>query len=107
MGFALGYAEQAIVYHPARRDWEDLTRRWDRFMVEDIRLAMERPGWQLRWITHAAIVAMSPLGHWLQVVRSRRLVGLRAKCHGLWGLSRIRSYRTYRMIYLLIYPPTK
>jgi GT2 family glycosyltransferase len=85
MGFTLGYAERAIVHHPARRDWADLTRRWDRFMLEDIHLAMERPGWQLRWITHAGIVALSPFGHWLQVVR----------------------YRSYRMIYVLIYPPAK
>jgi GT2 family glycosyltransferase len=107
MGFTLGYAERAIVYHAARRDWSDLTRRWDRFMVEDIRLAMERPGWQLRWITHAVIVAMSPLGHWLRVLRSPRLVGRRAKCRGLLGLLRIRSYRSYRMIYLLIYQPSR
>jgi GT2 family glycosyltransferase len=107
MGFALGYAERAIVYHPARREWSDLMRRWDRFMVEDIRLAMERPGWQLRWITHAATVAISPFGHWLQVVRSRRLVGLRAKYRGLLGLWRIRSYRSFRMIYLLIHQPPK
>ena len=107
IGFTLGYAERAIVYHPARRDWSDLTRRWDRFMVEDIRLAMERPGWELRWITHAAIVAMSPFGHWLQVVRSRRLVGLHAKCRGLLGLLRIRGYRAYRMIYFLICQPSK
>jgi GT2 family glycosyltransferase len=107
MGFALGYAARAIVYHPARRDWSELTKRWDRFLVEDIRLAMERPRWQLRWVTHAATVAMSPFGHWIQVVRSPRLVGLRAKCRGLLGLLGIRSYRTYRMIYLLIYQPPR
>jgi GT2 family glycosyltransferase len=107
IGLVLGYAERAIVYHPARRIWSDLTKRWDRFMVEDIRLAMEQPGWRRRWVTHAVIVALSPFAHWLQVVRSRRLSGLRAKFRGLHGLFKIRSYRSYRMICLLMHQPPK
>jgi GT2 family glycosyltransferase len=105
MGFHLGYAEGAIVYHAARRKWSDLTRRWDRMMLEDIRSAMELPRWRLRWLAHAAKVATSPLVHWLLVVRSRRLVGMRVKGRGLWALLRIRSYRSYRMICLLVRPP--
>jgi GT2 family glycosyltransferase len=105
MGFTLGYAERAIVYHPARREWSELIRRWDRFMAEDIRLEKEKAGWQIRWIIHAAIVAISPLGHWFSVIRSHRLLGFRAKCRGLSALIRIRSYRSYRMIFLLLHQP--
>ena len=105
MGFALGYAERAIVYHPARREWSELIRRWDRFMVEDIRLAKENPRWQIKWITHAAVVAISPLGHWMPILRSHRLIGFRAKCRGLLALLRIRGYRSYRMIFLLLHQP--
>lgn len=105
MGFRLGYAERAIVYHAARRDWSDLTRRWDRVMREDIRLAMEQPGWRIGWVAHAAIVAASPLGHWLAVLSNRRLIGLRAKAFGLLGLLGIRAYRGFRMICLLVHPP--
>lgn len=107
MGFSLGYAERAIVYHAARREWSELTRRWDRQMLEDIRLAAEQPGWQLRWVAHAAMVAISPLAHWLCVLSSRRLVGFRAKSRGLSGLLRIRSYRSCRMIRLLLRQPLK
>ena len=105
MGFRVGYAERAIVYHAARREWSELTKRWDRVMVEMVRLAMERPGWRLRWAIYAATVAVSPLAHWLTIVRTRRLVGLGAKSRGLFGLLRIRTYRSYRMIYLLVHPP--
>jgi GT2 family glycosyltransferase len=105
MGFRLGYAERAIVYHAARREWSELTKRWDRVIIEMIRLAMERPGWRLRWAVYAATVAVSPLAHWLPIVRSRRLVGLAAKCRGMFGLLRIRSYRSYRMMRLLVNPP--
>lgn len=105
MGYRLGYAERAVVSHAARREWSELMRRWDRMMLEDIRLAMERPRWRLRWSIHAAVVAVSPLVHWLPVVRSRRLIGLRAKACGLLGLFRIRAYRSYRMLGLLVNPP--
>jgi GT2 family glycosyltransferase len=106
LGLRLGYAERAVVYHAARREWSELKRRWERVILEDIHLAMEWPGWRLRWINHAVLVILSPLGHWFRVVRSRRLIGLRAKMHGVFGLLRIRTYRGYRMISLLLHPPS-
>jgi GT2 family glycosyltransferase len=105
LGYRLGYAERAIVLHSARREWRELKRKWDRILTETIGLARERPGWRLRWIAYAGIVAASPLVHWITVVRSPRLVGLRAKCCGLVGLVRIRVYRSCRMLYLLVHFP--
>src|SRR6266853_401589 len=55
---------------------------------------------------YAAVVAASPLADWITVLRSPRLVSLRAKCCGLVGLLRIRGYRSYRMICLLVRPPS-
>jgi glycosyltransferase involved in cell wall biosynthesis len=106
IGYRLGYAERAIVFHAARWKWSELTRRWDRVMTEMIRLAMERPLWRLRWALYAAAVAVSPVAHWLYVVRSRQLVGQGAKYRALLGLLRIRTYRGYRMIKLLAHPPS-
>jgi GT2 family glycosyltransferase len=105
LGFRLGYAERAIVSHSARREWRELKTKWDRILVETILLARERPGWRLRWIGYAAIVGGSPLAHWITVVRSPRLIGLRAKCYGILGLLWVRSYRSYRMLYFLIRRP--
>lgn len=105
LGFRLGYAERAIVFHSARREWAELKRKWDRVLVETIRLARERPGWWFRWIGYAGIVAVSPLAHSITVICSPRLIGVRAKCCGLLGLLRIRSYRSYRMLCLLVRPP--
>jgi GT2 family glycosyltransferase len=104
-GFRLGYAERAVVSHPARREWPELKKKWDRMIAETIRLAREQRGWRLRWILYAACVAASPLIHWISVVRSPRLVGRRAKYCGLLGLLRVRSYRSYRMLWILIHPP--
>ena len=93
LGYRLGYAERAIVFHSARREWRELKLKWDRILAETIGLARERPGWRLRWIAYAVIVGASPLARWITVVRSPRLVGLRVKSCGLVGLVRNRSYR--------------
>ena len=59
-------------------------------------------GWRLRWIGYAVTVGASPLAHWIIVIRNPRLFGLRAKCCGLLGLVRLRSYRSYRMLCLML-----
>jgi GT2 family glycosyltransferase len=105
MGFRLGYAERAIVNHAARREWRELKGKWDRVVAETYRLARERPGWQLRWFHYAAVVAFSPLVHWISVIRNHRLAGLRAKCCGLLGLVQVRGYRSYLMMRFLLSPP--
>jgi GT2 family glycosyltransferase len=105
LGYRLGYADRAIVFHSARREWRELQRKWDRILAETIRLARERSGWQLTWIAYAIVVGASPLAHWITVIRSPRLLGTRAKFCGVRGLLRLRSYRSYRMLYLLLRPP--
>ena len=43
-GFKLGYAPLAIVGHPARRNWDELTRKWRRLNIETYGLSAGR-GW--------------------------------------------------------------
>jgi GT2 family glycosyltransferase len=105
VGYHLGFADRAVAYHAARRDWSELKRKWDRIVRERYGLACEQPKWRLRWMIYAAAVAGSPLVHWIFVLRSRRLIGLKAKWCGLVGLVGARSYRSYRMISILLKDP--
>jgi glycosyltransferase involved in cell wall biosynthesis len=102
LGYRLGYAERAIVRHPARCRWPELKRKWDRVIPERIRLMQEGRFWRLRVLAHAAVVVVSPAFHWVRVVASPRLVGLRGKLVGLYGLVMVRSYRGYRMLATLL-----
>jgi glycosyltransferase involved in cell wall biosynthesis len=104
LGYRLGYAEDAIVRHAARRDWAALARKWDRVVAERFQLASERAGWRWRWLAYAALVAASPLPHSLLVLRSRNLPGARAKLMALIGLYGIRLYRAGRMAAYLAKP---
>lgn len=98
----LGYAEKAIVEHAARRDWQSLTRKWDRVLVETILLSREQPRWRRRWLGYTMAVALSPLIHWVRPLKSPRLRGFRSKLMGIVGLIGIRAYRSYLMLRLLI-----
>jgi glycosyltransferase involved in cell wall biosynthesis len=98
LGFRLGYAERAVIKHPARREWHDLTRKWDRVISETLALSREQRGWRLRWWIRTAVTALSPIIHSPRVICSRRLVGVRSKWAGLAGLWAIRIYRARRMI---------
>ena len=98
LGYRLGYAERAVVEHPARREWRELTRRWDRVIAEMFLLRREEPHWVRGWLAYAARVALSPLPHSLRILRHQRLPGLRNKIFGLIALFGLREYRAFRML---------
>jgi glycosyltransferase involved in cell wall biosynthesis len=99
----LGYAEKAVVEHPARSHWSDLTRKCDRVLIETFLLSQERPKWQLRWLGYTTAVAVSPFVHWVRPLLSPRLPGVHAKLMGIVGLIGIRYYRSYHMLRLLLW----
>lgn len=97
LGYRLGYADAAIVRHPARHDWGELVQKWNRIIPERFRLESERPGWRWRWLCHMALIAISPIPHSFRVFFNPSLPGLRPKALGLAGLFGIRFYRAWRM----------
>lgn len=104
LGCRIGYAEDAVVRIAARRRWAELKAKFDRMEREHLLLYRGRPGWQARWLWHAALVGGSPFVHCFRVVTSPRLAGARAKLLGVVGLAAIRFYRLYLMLLLLLAP---
>ncbi|HVH76642.1 MAG TPA: glycosyltransferase [Stellaceae bacterium] len=102
LGYRLGHAERAIVQHAARREWHELTRRWDRVIAEMFLLRREEPHWVRGWLAYTALVALSPLPHSLRILRHERLPGLRNKVFGLLALFGLREYRAFRMLRCLL-----
>ena len=98
IGYRLGYAPEAIVTHPARETWQDLTKKTDRIVREQYLLACEKPAGKFRWVVHAALVAVSPFFHFIRVLTSDRLTSAVAKGRGLRGLFCLRFFRFGRMI---------
>lgn len=100
-GYQLGYAERAVVGHPARWEWAELQRRWARMLAEDFELIQER---RFGVATFAAKAIMMPLSippHAAKAVVSRRLSGLRARLGAVSVLVRLRLWRAAEMLCLI------
>lgn len=100
LGYRIGYAERAVVSHPARRTWRELERRWARMLVENYNLARTQPGGRRKFFVKALAMPASVLPHTVKILRSRRLPGLQARLGATAVLVRLRLWRTVRMLRL-------
>lgn len=101
MGYRLGYAESAIVSHPARRNWQDLRRRWVRIQDEHYALAKERAHGRLLFALKALLMPASVAPHAMKVLLSPQLPNLPSRLGAIATLARLRFWRAWRMLYLL------
>jgi glycosyltransferase involved in cell wall biosynthesis len=103
---ALGYRPRYVpamrVTTPARRDFAELARKWDRHLAHFYAENRGRPGARLRWLAQAALVAASPLGEVVTVARSDRLTGPGDRGRALLGVTRLRLWRAGRMLGLAL-----
>lgn len=98
-GYKLRYCDEVVVYHPTRKDWEALTKKWRRIVDEQYWANGDHHGTglmgRMRWLGKAGLVAASALAHSPKVLRSPRLdqSGDRLRALGtLWKLRLVRSY---------------
>jgi GT2 family glycosyltransferase len=92
-GFRLGYAPLAIVGHPARRNWEELTRKWRRLNIETYGLSAGRPGRRMRWFIKSLLLPASAVAHTPKVLASAGLHTFGQRMAALRVLYAIRLWR--------------
>lgn len=92
-GFRLGYAPKAVVGHPARRNWDELTRKWRRLNIETYGLSAGRKGRRLRWFLRALLLPASAVAHTPKVLTSPGLHTLGQRLAALRVLYAIRFWR--------------
>jgi len=100
LGYTIGYADRAVVGHPARRNWKDLELRWARMEAEHFLLCRERRWGRLQFVIKAVAMPLSVVPHASQVLRTRRLPNLRARLGAIFVLGRLRLWRAKRMLTL-------
>jgi cellulose synthase/poly-beta-1,6-N-acetylglucosamine synthase-like glycosyltransferase len=93
MGHTLGYAPSAVVGHPARKNWEDLLKKWRRANSDNFHLTTRRKGGRIRWLMRALLLPISALAHSPKVIFSRNVNGVRQKLSALETLYRLRMWR--------------
>lgn len=102
LGLRLAFNDRSIVSHPARRDWSELVRKWDRIILERWNgFARGAPGGRALWLLLAAATALSAVPHLVRVARSPELVRLKDRAAAAIVLARIRLWRAARMTMLL------
>lgn len=100
-GYRIKYAPDMIVFHPARRTFQELTQKWDRHIAHDYESL--KPGFlgALRWLGRALAVGGSSVAELPTVLFSARISGPRERALAFLCLARIRLYRSRRMIEVL------
>lgn len=103
-GYRHAYVPEMRVRTPARRDFAELARKWDRHIAHFYADSHARPGSRraarLRWLAHTAAIAASPLGEIPTVLRSDRLGTAADRGRALAGVTRLRLHRARQMLRL-------
>lgn len=92
-GYRLGYAPQAVVTHPARRNWRELRQKWVRINRETYALQTRASGGRLRWIAKTILLPASAIAHAPKVLRSNKLHSSRERSGALAILFLCRAWR--------------
>ncbi|MGF1475806.1 MAG: glycosyltransferase [Geminicoccaceae bacterium] len=97
-GFTIGYADDAVVNHPARADWDQLSRKWQRNIEHKLTVAEAGRLYPFTWIAAAIAVAFSGLPHLWAVATSDNLASFDQRRAAASVLVRIRLFRAGYML---------
>ncbi|KQS80564.1 hypothetical protein ASG25_02985 [Rhizobium sp. Leaf384] len=93
LGYRLGYADKAVIGHPARHDWQELQRKWRRITKESFLLFRTKKFGLLKWLGYSWVVLLAVIPQTLNVLRSKDVPGLNNKALALGMLVRLRVMR--------------
>jgi glycosyltransferase involved in cell wall biosynthesis len=97
-GLNIKYVPQAIVYHPARKTFTELTKKWDRHIAHDFNEKAHGVGGRLKWAGLIVAVAASGIVDIRRIVASGRINSWRDCGLASVMLLRIRMYRAWKML---------
>jgi len=93
LGFRIGYAANAVVAHPARRNWTELRKKWDRMTSESYMLWREQGKGTAQWVIRTWSLLPSILVHGIKIALTPQLKGVSERTMALTTLTRSRLRR--------------
>ncbi|MEM1399782.1 MAG: glycosyltransferase [Pseudomonadota bacterium] len=105
MGYRLQYVPEAIIRHPARREWADLVKKWDRSIMHLYFAYIDGRFWVAKWLLMMTIIALSPFADSVRVLFSPKLDQMSHRFRVMSVLFKIRWYRVRKMAGMLVRPP--
>ena len=103
-GFRLIYESRAVIWHPARRSWGELTAKWRRMNRESFALFGDGARARLWWMAKASLLPLSAVAHSAQVFTSRELATPKQRLLALGMLFRLRFWRSWDAWRILFAP---
>ncbi|MEX0280708.1 MAG: glycosyltransferase family 2 protein [Arenibacterium sp.] len=97
-GYTLRYADDLVVSHPSRQDWNALSTKWRRMTNEAYQLNGTDAKSRFRWALRALAMPVSVLVHVPKILRSSKLNGPREYVGAILTLVRL---RLLRMVWML------
>lgn len=101
MGVRHDYVPEARIYTPARLNYCELARKWDRHIAHDWAEVDGSAKSRLRWFARALALMASPLFEVARVAATDRLTGVRPRLLAFATMTRCRTYRAVQMLRLL------
>lgn len=92
-GFKLGFAPRAVVGHPARHDWEELSGKWSRVNGQIFQLHKERRFGRLSWLVRSLVLPLSAIAHTPRVLLSSQLTTRSQRLAAIKVLYKLRLWR--------------
>lgn len=92
-GFTLGYAAKAVIGHPARKDWPELKKKWQRLNRESYAFALDNGHGKLKWLARTWLLPLSILPHSVRIIQSDELQGFGQRIKAIATLVRLRLWR--------------
>lgn len=100
-GYTLGYADDAVVDHPARQTWDDLLTKWRRVNAETYQLHVMYKRGVPRWLMRCLALPLSAIVHAPKILFAKRLP-LAARGPAVLMLFRLRIWRSLDCFRLLM-----
>lgn len=92
-GYRLGFVRAAAIGHPARRNWDELRRKWLRIQSETYALGAPTLASHLHWLARSWAMPLSIAAHLPRIWRSPKLSTGQQRRAATLGLVRLRLWR--------------
>ena len=102
IGYRIDYLPSMIVYHPARKTFAELTRKWDRHIAHDYLERATSAQGKAAWLARTIAMAGSPIIEIPEILMSRRVAGWKERGTAFVCLCAVRLYRSQAMLGTMI-----
>lgn len=100
LGITTTYVADMIVFHPARKEFGEMQKKWNRHIAHDFS-NVHSFRHRVRWIFRAVAIGLSPAGEIPKILFSARVNGATQRLLAFSCLTRIRLYRFRKMLSVL------